>query len=280
MEYYIVKDDQWRKRYETLTCVDDYIFELVEMCEFRCFSKGNNETRAVAVGDRVSLETEKEATLEFFAHGVRFDVYIEDEDETIDIEMRLRFAKCRVSLRETSQTYREADLAARMRRNHVQLDLLTMGKDTPPKPAKATCVIFICTFDPFGRGLPVYSFSWREDSHPDIALGDKSRRMVYNAPAWESCKDEELKSFLRYVALKQASSKLTEDLDEAVSFGKHSTSWRMGYNMIYEAIAQAKEEGLREKAIQVARNLLLMGLSTQQIAQATSLPLEEVEGLV
>ena len=186
-----------------------------------------------------------------FAHGVRFDVYIEGEDEAIDVVM---------------QTYREGDLAGRMKRNHVQLDLLMMSKDNPTGFSKATCVIFICTFDPFKRGSPVYSFSWRDDKHPEFTLGDKSRRIVYNAPAWESCEDEELRALLMYVATTQASSKLAEDLEAAVSFAKHSTSWRMGYNMIYEAIAQAKEEGIREKAIQTAQRALERGFAPDVVA--------------
>lgn len=255
--------NSWRKAFDDLTFTDDYLFKRImqngEICK---------RVLQVLLGKRitriVSLETEKEVTLEFFAHGVRFDVYVEGSDEAVDIEM---------------QTYREADLAARMRRNHAQLDLLTMDKDNPAGAAKATCVIFICTFDPFRRGLPVYSFSWREETHLDLTLGDKSRRIVYNAPAWESCSNEELSSFLRYVATQKACSKLSADLDEAVSFAKHSTSWRMGYNMIYEAIAQAKEEGAHECRLETARTFLTMGLPPEQVAQGTGLTLQEVEAL-
>ena len=262
-----------------MTFTDDYLFKRIMQDSEIC-----KRVLEVLLGEKitriVSLKTEKEATLEFFAHGVRFDVFIEGEDEAIDVEMRLRFAKCRVSLRETSQTYHEKDLALRMKRNHTQLDLLMMNKNNPAGVAKATCVIFICTFDPFKRGQPVYSFSWRDDSHPEFMLGDKSRRIVYNAPAWENCEDEELKAFLRYVALKQASSKLTADLDEAVEFAKHSTSWRMGYNMIYEAIAQAKEEGIREDKIETARRALECGIPADTVAKFTGLPLDEVRALL
>ena len=261
-------NEQWRKRYEQLTFTDDYLFKRImqnsEMCK-RVLEVllGKSITRIV------SLETEKEATLEFFAHGVRFDVYIEGSDEAIDLEM---------------QTYHEADLVNRMRRNHTQLDLLTMSKDNAVGVSKATCVIFICTFDPFNRGRPVYSFSWRDDEEPSFTLGDKSRRIVYNAPAWESCDDKELGAFLCYVATQQTRSKLATDLDNVVAFAKHSTSWRMGYNMIYEAIAQAKDEGIaigtHERALETARRALERGFAPDVVSEITGLSIEEVEALL
>ena len=69
-------------------------------------------------------------------------------------------------------------------------------------------------------------------------------------------------------------------LAKEVAFARHSEGWRMGYKMIYEAIAEARIEGAYDKAIETARNFLSMGFSVEQVAQGTGLPIEKVEELV
>ena len=46
-----------------------------------------------------------------------------------------------------------------------------------------------------------------------------------------------------------------------------------------EAFRLGKEEGAEQKAIETAKKLLSMNLSLEQIAQATSLPLEKIQEL-
>ena len=60
---------------------------------------------------------------------------------------------------------------------------------------------------------------------------------------------------------------------------------RQGKEQGYEAglqqgLEQGQERGAYEKALETARNLLSMGLSPEQVAQGTSLPLEKVFELV
>ena len=46
-----------------------------------------------------------------------------------------------------------------------------------------------------------------------------------------------------------------------------------------EAIEEGKLEGAEQAKIETARNFLKMGLTLEQVAQGTGLPLEEVEKL-
>ena len=46
-----------------------------------------------------------------------------------------------------------------------------------------------------------------------------------------------------------------------------------------EAFRLGKEEGAEQTKIETAKNLLTMNLSLEQIAQATSLPLEKIQEL-
>lgn len=46
------------------------------------------------------------------------------------------------------------------------------------------------------------------------------------------------------------------------------------------ALNQAKEEGQKEKAIEVARNLLNMGIEAEKVTKVTGLSRQEVEDLM
>ena len=49
---------------------------------------------------------------------------------------------------------------------------------------------------------------------------------------------------------------------------------------LQQGLEQGQERGAYQKALETARNLLSMGLSPEQVAQGTSLPLETVMELV
>ena len=46
-----------------------------------------------------------------------------------------------------------------------------------------------------------------------------------------------------------------------------------------EGIAEGMEKGMNQKALEIAKNMLAMGLSAEQVAKATQLPLEIIKNL-
>ena len=46
-----------------------------------------------------------------------------------------------------------------------------------------------------------------------------------------------------------------------------------------EGIAEGMEKGMNQKALEIAENMLTMGLSAEQVAKATQLPLEIIKNL-
>ena len=46
-----------------------------------------------------------------------------------------------------------------------------------------------------------------------------------------------------------------------------------------EGIAEGMEKGMNQKALEIAKNMLAMGLSAEQVAKATQLPLEIIKDL-
>ena len=166
---------------------------------------------------------------------------------------------------------------------------------------KDSYVLFICTQDPFNKGLPVYTFD------------DRTTKVFYNASAYGKEKDDELHALLRYLCKKQATSHFTQTIDGLVESTKNNEKFRSVYMSLNihrddllrqgsligekigfergvvagmskgrrQGIAQGIEQGFADgshrKALEDAGNLKRLGVSIDIIAQATGLSPEEVE---
>ena len=95
-----------------------------------------------------------EFTLESLADkcGVRLDVYLKDSDRVFDVEMQTRI-------------YGDEGLRARYYQSEIDMKML--DRREPYRNLKESYIIFLCTKDPFGKGLPVYTF---ENLTPEFTL--------------------------------------------------------------------------------------------------------------
>ena len=83
--------DSWNKAFEELTFTNDYIFKLV-MEQHEIFTAVLNLILPlVEVEDLVSLETEKPFTVDYFFHGVRFDILAKGLEKLIDMEIQVLY---------------------------------------------------------------------------------------------------------------------------------------------------------------------------------------------
>ena len=141
-------------------------------------------------------------------------------------------------------------------------------------------VIFICTFDPFRQGLPMYRFSYRCRENLSLEMGDLTENIFLNATAADKATDKELAAFLSYVNGKAAESSFTKNLDNEVKRIRDSEDWRF-HAMYYEAETQFHEWlGERNAKYQIARNMLAEKIPVEQIMKLTGLTAEEVSAAV
>ena len=141
-------------------------------------------------------------------------------------------------------------------------------------------VIFICTFDPFRQGLPMYRFSYRCRENLSLEMGDLTENIFLNATAADKATDKELAAFLSYVNGKAAESSFTKNLDNEVKRIRDSEDWRF-HAMYYEAETQFREwlgekRGEKGAKFQIARNMLDKNLPVEEIMEFTGLTAEEV----
>ena len=76
------------------------------------------------------------------------------------------------------QTAKQGDLALRTRYYHSAMDTGLLQSGQYYTELKESYVIFLCMFDPIGKGLPLYHYVTKEMNSNDI-LNDKRHTVLY-----------------------------------------------------------------------------------------------------
>ncbi|MCQ2613662.1 MAG: Rpn family recombination-promoting nuclease/putative transposase [Treponemataceae bacterium] len=285
-----------KKSYDELTFTDDFLFSRIMQDEEIC--KGVIEVLLGIQVERIEyLNAQQEKKFDMEAHGVRFDVYVKDSDRIFDIEI---------------QTEVTDELLKRGRYYQSMIDIDSLYSGQSYRDLKESYVIFICLDDPFDLKYPVYTFKRGIVEAPPEAMfthDDETSLVFYNTSAWAKSEKPELKMFLKYLKTNTAAeeSPLVSSIDRAVRHSKRNEKWRRNFMTLAMKLEEAREkgreegreegleaglkagleEGLEEGAAaqrvqdtaEFAQRLVKMGLSAEQICEATGLSAEDVEKL-
>uniref|UniRef100_N2BFM6 Transposase (putative) YhgA-like domain-containing protein n=1 Tax=Eubacterium plexicaudatum ASF492 TaxID=1235802 RepID=N2BFM6_9FIRM len=160
-------------------------------------------------------QLQKSINMDMDARSVRLDVYVKDEKEVVyDIEMQVSHTK---------------ELPKRSRYYQSMIDLQLIDKGQLYDELKRSYVIFICTFDLYGKRRHIYTFEniCKEDG--SISMGDETVKIFLNAKGTLDDVSDELKAFLDYVAGKRPKDAYVQRLEEAVKEAKKNRDWRHEY---------------------------------------------------
>ncbi|MCR5746169.1 MAG: Rpn family recombination-promoting nuclease/putative transposase, partial [Lachnospiraceae bacterium] len=192
------------------------------------------------VGELQELQTQKEFHYTADGKPIRLDVYNEDSDQNIyDAEME------NLNHKSVESHY----LPKRSRFYQGSIDIDFMNKGNSYKRLPESNVMFICTFDPFGKGLRRYTFRERCDEDTDLLLKDGTTKIFYNCCYEGKDISDDLKKLYDYIETGRADNELTKRIDEAVIKGRRNEEWRTQYMKEWVVIQDAKDEG-REEGIE------------------------------
>ena len=269
------------KKYEELELRDDFMFSRI-MSNPK-FVKPLLETiLGVKIRKIVYPQTQKTIDLSLQAKGIRLDVYVEDDQNTVfNLEM---------------QTSDGANLPKRMRYYQGMIDLNILDKGQDYTTLKKSYVIFICTFDPFGEGRHIYTFCNTCQENTALTLDDDAVKIILSTKGTMDDVSPAMKRILDYIDGKGASDKFTEELEEAVCSARQNERWRLDYMTLeyeyrqryLEGKEEGREEGLRkgeETGIAKTRERTIQklherGESIQFIADIVELDEEEVKRVI
>ena len=193
------------------------------------------------------------------------------------------------------QTTIPDDLPRRMRYYQSMIDVDSLISGCEYETLKESYVIFLCTKDPFGLGLPVYTFKTACKEAKDFNLNDGINKLFFNASAFASEKNLEIKGFLGYLCNGKPSDNFTENLELRVERLKINEIFRSDYMMDalplhdarraglkegrLEGLAEGEAKGARNAKFETARKMLEKNIPAETIAECTGLTLEEVDKL-
>lgn len=224
------------KPWEELQIKDDFLFAKVmrdkEIC--RQLLEKLLQTK---IKDIIYLEEEKVIDIKWDAKSIRLDVYVEDGNRVFNLEM---------------QTTNQKNLPKRSRYYGSMIDLNTIEKGESYKKLKESYVIFICTFDPFQKGKPQYTFENLCIEDKEIRLDDKTRKIFFNTTAYDKAEDEDVRAFLKYVNGEPDSNPFVQKIETKVEEIRANKEWRQEYMTLLMREEEIREESL-EKGLQVGR---------------------------
>lgn len=230
------------------------------------------------------METEKTMKAQLSAKNTRLDVYVEDKYGNVaDIEMQTTDNKSVINFdeRDEKTIISELPLRTRYYQNIIGTNMLRKGMHY--RELKKAYVIFVCTFDPFGAGLPVYHFTYRCKENGNLQMGDLTENIFLNVKAADKADDEELAAFLRYVNGQSATTSFTRMLDKEATRIKNNDDWRlkaMTLDMeIQDMKKREREKGKQERTLEIAKAMLADGMEISKVAKLTNLSVKEVTAL-
>lgn len=192
------------------------------------------------VGELKNVVREREIQCTSDGKPIRLDICTEDDTTVYDAEMQNLNHK----------TIESLELPKRCRFYQSAIDNDHMDRKYNYKDLPDSIILFICTFDPFKKGLGLYTFTTRCDEDSSIGLGDGTKKIFYNCCYGGEDLPEELRQFYRYIETGKAGNKMTEHLNDAVFRARREGELRSSYlkEMVWLADERrdARKEGFDE----------------------------------
>ena len=231
-----------KKPFEELTITDNYMFQAV--------MRDSNHVKPLLemiigkeIREVVIVETEKTQETGYESRGIRMDVYIKDDENTIyDVEM---------------QSSRKRYLGKRFRYYQSAIDVDVVNKGAAFNALKTSYIIFITTYDPFGKSWYMYPFETLCKWDSEIRMKDAATWIVLNTKGTKDKEghevSEDIKEMLSYMDGNEPKSDYSRMLDEAVREIKQSEERRLEYMSIYANVADERDLGEYRSYVRMVR---------------------------
>ncbi len=267
------------KTWEELTIQDNFLFQKVmrnkRICKYLI-----ERILHIRIKEITFPDYEKTIAVRYDSKSIRLDVYVEDEQGRVfDIEMQCSNGA-------------EGELPKRARYYQAMIDMDLLEKGQSYKKLNPAFIIFICTFDPFDKGLPLYTFRNQCMEEDSLALGDETTKLFLNSKGQSDTLDPDIAAFLRYVDGNAPSGEFAKEVDEEVVRVKKHDETRREYMKYAMELKEAREEGREEgievgidrgdtrRSILVIKNLMDMHMPIDVIAKAVDQTPQYVQQII
>ena len=220
-----------KERWENLSLANDFIFVKAmkdpEICK---------EVLEALLGKKVKVvsypEGQKVIDITAASKSIRLDVYLYGDGAAYNIEMQTTDKK---NLPKRSRYYSSM----------IDLDILDKGMDYNSLPK--SFVIFICTFDPFGKEYYRYTFRNVCEELSSLSLDDGVTKMFFNTKGVKGSISDAAQNFLNFIESNEAVDDFTKRLKDKVDSIKENKEWRLEYMTLMMEYREKYNEGRAEE---------------------------------
>ena len=270
---YLEKDKRIAK-WSKLTLRNNFMFRLVmekqELCKklIECIL-------GIKIKSISYMEHEKSFEANLKSKGIRLDLFVIDEDGVAyDIEMQM------------DNSYKEF-LGRRTRYYVSTMDNNALKKGERYSQLRKSYVIFICTFDPFGRGLAKYTFNAICNEDHSLVLDDGVTRVFINTEGDRHRISKELASLIGYISTGEVTDDYTKDLDEEVRALRNDDGRERDYMTYMQTIMEHEDmaysqgitQGISQANKAMAIKMLKANKPYEEISEFTELTMSDIREL-
>ena len=229
-----------KKEYRSL-CFSDYFMFTAVMRDPNLCRRVIETLMQTQIGELETPTYEKVIKQTKDGKSIRLDIYAKEKgtNTAYDMEMQNKNKKKAVNL----------NLPKRSRYYQSMIDRNSLGEGKEYSELSESNVIFICTFDPFGYGLKMYSFEEKCNELPELKLGDGTKKFFYNTMSEKNDIPKPLQKLYNYINGGEPTDELTNDLEKAVERARNNEELEAEYmnnSLFYtDAKMEGREEGIR-----------------------------------
>lgn len=263
--------------YEGILPKHDYAFGKIMEDKETC-KRFIEQTLDIKIRDLVYLEKQKTLDPAIDVKGIRLDVFVEDDQNTVyNIEM---------------QSANHDALPKRSRYYQGVMDVESLNRGGSYKDLPKCFVIFVCSFDPFGKRHMKYTFTNQCEEVSNLALDDGTTKIFLNTKGKIYNVSRELQDTLRYLEepiIRENSLQLARMVDVQYRKAMSDQKWRQDVKAMeiryqellqegrIEGRAEGRTEGRNDREMEIVLGMIEEGASDEMILKYLKISKERLE---
>ena len=255
--------------YEGILPKHDYAFGKIMEDKETC-KRFIEQTLDIKIRDLVYLEKQKTLDPAIDVKGIRLDVFVEDDQNTVyNIEM---------------QSANHDALPKRSRYYQGVMDVESLNRGGSYKDLPKCFVIFVCSFDPFGKRHMKYTFTNQCEEVSNLALDDGTTKIFLNTKGKIYNVSRELQDTLRYLEepiIRENSLQLARMVDVQYRKAMSDQKWRQDVKAMeiryQELLQEGRAEGRDDREIEIVLGMIEEGASDEMILKYLKISKERLE---
>ncbi|MBE5858233.1 MAG: Rpn family recombination-promoting nuclease/putative transposase [Lachnospiraceae bacterium] len=196
------------------------------------------------IGELTVCENEKTVKITKDGKAIRLDIFAKEKDSNTQYDAEMQNLN--------NKSLEDLSLAKRSRYYQAIVDMQSLNEKSNYRNLGDSNIIFICTFDPFGKNSPLYTFTERCEEYPEMELESGIKKLFFNTKASDlTLLPKDMEALYNYINTGKADDELTEELDDAVKVARMDAELRGEYmrtdlfiqDAIYEGVKIGEEKG-------------------------------------